>query len=146
MDNSAIEIANLLYRYAECIDEGRLEDAAALFRHAWIQLQDGTALLDEAALLALWRRIIVLYPGGTPRTQHVISNLIIEVDEAAGTATARSRYTVFQATETFKLQAVVCGRYHDAFERADGRWRFTRRQYRLDLAGDTSAHIRNYSL
>lgn len=146
MGNSAVDIANLLYRYAECIDDGRLEDAAALFRHARIKLRDGAALLDADALLALWRKIVVLHPDGTPRTQHMIGNPIFEVDEAAGTATARSRYTVFQATDTFRLQAVVCGRYHDAFERGEGHWRFTLREYRLDLAGDTSAHIRNYPL
>jgi hypothetical protein len=36
--NSAVEITNLLYRYAELIDGGDLAGAAALFEHAKIRL------------------------------------------------------------------------------------------------------------
>ena len=97
--------------------------------------------LDHAGLLALWRRIIVLYPCGTPRTRHLISNPIVEIDEAAGTATARSCYTVLQATEQLPLQAIASGRYHDCFARIDGQWCFTAREYRLDLVGDMSRHL-----
>ena len=104
MNDAMRAIHNLLYRYAEAIDVGHLEDAAALFRHARIQA-GGNGTLDHAGLLALWRRIIVLYPCGTPRTRHLISNPIIEIDETAGTASARSCYTVFQATEQTPLQA-----------------------------------------
>ena len=34
--NAAVEITNLLYRYAEYIDSGDLAGAAALFEHARI--------------------------------------------------------------------------------------------------------------
>lgn len=141
MNDSALAIHNLLYRYAEAIDGGRLEDAAALFRHARIQA-GGNGTLDHAGLLALWQRIIVLYPCGTPRTRHLISNPILEIDEAAGTATARSCYTVFQATEQLPLQAIASGRYLDSFACIDGEWCFTERAYRLDLVGDMSRHLR----
>lgn len=141
MDNPAVDIANLLYRYAESIDGGRLVEAAALFRGARVYLQGRPDPIDADALLALWRRLIILYPDGTPHTQHVISNPIIEIDAAHGTASARSRYTVFQAAPALALQPVVCGRYHDRFERVDGAWRFTERAYFLDLSGDTRAHM-----
>lgn len=142
MNDAARAIHNLLYRYAEAIDAGRLEEAAALFRHARIEA-GGNGTLDHTGLLALWRRIIVLYPCGTPRTRHLISNPIIEIDEAAGTAEARSCYTVFQATEQLPLQAIASGRYLDRFARIDGQWCFTEREYRLDLAGDLSRHLRS---
>lgn len=141
MTDSALAITNLLHRYAEAIDAGHLEEAAALFRHARIEA-GGNGTLDHAGLLALWRRIIVLYPCGTPRTRHLISNSILEIDEAAGTATARSCYTVFQATEQMALQAIASGRYLDRFARLDGQWCFSAREYRLDLTGDLSRHLR----
>jgi hypothetical protein len=66
----------------------------------------------------------------------------VEVDEAAGTATCRSYYAVFQATPTLPLQAICAGRYHDAFVRMDGQWHFSERDYALlDLVGDVSQHL-----
>lgn len=144
MSDSALAITNLLHRYAEAIDAGHLEEAAALFRHARIEA-GGNGTLDHTGLLALWRRLIVLYPCGTPRTRHLISNPIVEIDEAAGTASARSCYTVFQATEQLPLQAIASGRYRDRFARIDGQWCFTTRAYRLDLTGDMSRHLHNLS-
>ncbi|MNZ74674.1 hypothetical protein D3C78_931270 [compost metagenome] len=140
MTDAALSISNLLYRYAEAIDAGRLEEAAALFQHASIKA-GGNGTLDHTGLLALWQRLIVLYPCGTPRTRHLISNPILDIDEAAGTAEARSCYTVFQATEQLPLQVIASGRYLDSFARIDGQWCFTAREYRLDLVGDMSRHL-----
>ena len=133
-------ITNLLYRYAECMDGGDLAGAAALFRHA--RVKSGDELKDEAGLLALWRRVVKLYPCGTPRTKHVITNPILEIDEGAGSASCRSYYTVLQAAPGFPLQVVAAGRYHDEFERVDGNWRFSFRDYSLfDLPGDLGHHL-----
>ena len=141
MDNSATAICNLLYRYAEAIDEGRLEDAAALFRHA--RIETGAAgPLDADGLLALWRKILVIHPCGTPRTRHLVTNPILDIDEAAGTATSRSCFTVMQATDDLPLQIIASGRYHDRFARIDGKWCFVARDYRkLDFIGDLSRHL-----
>ena len=141
MSNSATEIANLLYRYAELMDAGELEAAAELFLHA--RMKSGGTLLDNAGMLENWRRYVKIHPCGTPRTKHIISNPIIEVDEAANTASCRSYYTVLQATDKVPLQAIAAGRYHDEFERADGLWRFSYRDYTLlDLHGDLSDHLK----
>jgi 3-phenylpropionate/cinnamic acid dioxygenase small subunit len=136
------EIANLLYRYAECIDAGDLPGAAALFEHARIRIGGSDAeqdTVDAARLLGIWKSLIVLHPDGTPRTKHVTTNPIIEIDEQAGTATCRSYYTVLQQTDELPLQTIVTGRYHDRFERVDGRWRFCYRDLTLiDMVGDVS--------
>lgn len=141
MSTSATEICNLLYRYAEAIDEGRLEDAAALFRHA--RIETGAAgPLDADGLLALWRKILVIHPCGTPRTRHLVTNPILDIDEAAGTAQVRSCFTVMQATNDLPLQIIASGRYHDRFARIDGEWCFVERDYRqLDFTGDLSRHL-----
>lgn len=142
---SEVAICNLLYRYAELIDAGRFEVIMTeLFGEArFIIGPEGTPELDATAMLDVLCRTTIRYPDGTPRTRHVVSNPIVEVDEQAGTATCRSCYTVFQQTDTLPLQPIVAGRYHDWFERVDGRWRFARRDYTLvDLVGDTSQHLR----
>ena len=93
-------------------------------------------------MLSLWRGMVIVYPDGTPRTKHVVTNPIIEVDDDATTATCRSYYTVLQQTDGFPLQVIVTGRYHDRFERFDGRWRFAYRDYSLiDAVGDVSHHL-----
>ena len=142
MSATALAITNLLYRYTEAMDSGQLEDAAELFRNARIKVRDRAEPLNAAGLLALWRTHVKLYPCGTPRTKHVVTNPIIEIDDDVGKATARSYYTVYQATEGFPLQLIASGRYHDEFERVDGTWGFSYRDYSLlDLTGDMSLHL-----
>jgi len=144
MTSSETSVTNLLYRYAEYMDSGDLEGAAALFRHARIRSLDGE--LDESGILAFWRERVIIYADGTPRTKHVITNPIVEVDERAGTASCRSYYTVFQKVSDLPIRAVICGRYHDEFERVGGIWRFTYRDYSLaDLPGDLSLHCRGWN-
>ena len=141
---SEIAIANLIYRYAEHIDAGDLESAAALFAHA--RIKTATGEIDADQVLAMWRSGIVIHSDGTPRTKHVITNPIIEVDDQAGTATCRSYYTVIQQVGDGQLQPVISGRYHDRFERVDGAWRFSFRDYSLhDLVGDMSRHSQNFA-
>jgi 3-phenylpropionate/cinnamic acid dioxygenase small subunit len=137
------QITNLLYRYAECIDAGDLPGAAALFERARVRIGDSDAdTVDSARLLGIWRSMIVLHPDGTPRTKHVTTNPIIEIDEGAGTASCRSYYTVLQQTDELPLQTIVTGRYHDRFERVDGQWRFSYRDLTLiDMVGDVSRHL-----
>ncbi|GAB3324718.1 nuclear transport factor 2 family protein [Haliea atlantica] len=142
MPNHALEITNLLYRYAELMDSGDLPAVAALFRHARVKAGEQGELLDEAGMLALWDRHVRIHPCGTPRTKHVITNPILEINETAGRATCRSYYTVLQATDTLPLQVIGAGRYHDEFERVLGVWRFSYRDYTLfDLQGDLRDHL-----
>ena len=135
------QITNLLYRYAECIDTGDLDGAAELFGHARIRVGVEDTV-DAAQLLRIWKSLIVLHPDGTPRTKHVTTNPIIEIDEEAGTASCRSYYTVLQLTDELPLQTIVTGRYHDRFERVGGQWRFSYRDLTLiDMVGDVSHHL-----
>ena len=138
------QITNLLYRYAECVDTGDLAGAAALLQHGVIRIGEGdSGTVDSAAFLGLLTKMIIVYPDGTPRTRHLTTNPIIEIDNDAGTASCQSYYTVLQQTDDFPLQAIVSGRYHDRFERVDGRWRFCYRDYTMmDLVGDLSHHLR----
>lgn len=143
---SATEITNLLYRYAELMDLGDLEGAAALFTHAELILdREADVRTDADGILEIWRTNVRIHADGTPRTKHVTTNPILEIDEAAGTAACRSYYTVLQQVPGGPLQPVAAGRYHDAFERVDGTWRFRTRDYSmLDLTGDLGDHLHGH--
>ena len=143
--DSATEICNLLYRYAELIDSGRFEELVEeLFRHTcFIVGPPGTPTIGPDQMLETFRHTTIRHADGTLRTKHVITNPIVDVDEDAGTAVCRSYYTVFQQTGTLPLQAILSGRYHDRFERVEGRWRFAERDYtKIDLVGDLSQHVK----
>src|SRR3546814_12978400 len=64
-------------------------------------------------LLELWRKKIILYEDGTPRTKHLVTNHIIEIDPNGRTATAKSYYTVVQTIFTLPPQIIVMGRYDE---------------------------------
>jgi len=135
-------IAGLVYGYAERIDAGDLAGVAALFADAVYRSDRGGRYEGAAAVAEVLTRLVKLHDDGTPRTKHVTTNLVVEVDAAAGTATARSYFTVLQQTAAIPLQPIVAGRYHDRFVRDGGRWRFAERVVYMDLVGDLRDHLR----
>jgi 3-phenylpropionate/cinnamic acid dioxygenase small subunit len=142
--NDAVAIANLVARYAELVDAGDLAGVGALFAHATYRAAVGDQVFTSTGADEVTRTMtsMVRTYDGVPATRHVMSNLIIDVDEADGQATCRSTYTVLQAAPGQVLQPILTGRYQDRFERADGSWRFTDRLIHADLIGDLSQHLR----
>lgn len=141
--NHESKIANLLYIYAERMDAGDLDGAAQLFCHADIIVVGSDEPIKYDKLREIWNDFVQIYPCGTPRTKHIVSNPIVEVDDAGDTASCRSYYTVLQQTDDLPLQIIAAGRYHDRFQRVDGEWRFVFRDYRLfDHVGDVSQHLK----
>jgi 3-phenylpropionate/cinnamic acid dioxygenase small subunit len=145
MADHAREIENLLYTYAERIDAGDLEGVADLFTHGRIaasaQATAEQTFEGRDRVLALYRGSTRIYADGIPHTKHVTTNSIIEVDEGANAASARSYYTVFQQLDDLPLQPIISGRYHDTFQRIEGRWCFDTRIMFVDLVGDLSRHL-----
>ncbi len=142
MSDASTALGNLIARYAELIDDGDFEAVADLLGDAAVGEGDSVSLLTgRDALLALFTTTTRLYPDGTPRTKHVTTNLILEIDEDDGRATARSYWTVLQAVPGLPLQPILAGRYHDRFERQGQTWRFSERRYLVDLVGDVSQHM-----
>jgi 3-phenylpropionate/cinnamic acid dioxygenase small subunit len=135
-------IRNLLFSYAERIDRGDIEGMAKLFEHASYRAGDQPAISDWRAVASLNKSLIILYDDGTPRTQHVTTNVFIELDPTSTRATARSRFTVLQSAPSQPLQTIVAGRYHDAFEKHQSAWRFASRHIFMDLIGDLTKHLR----
>jgi 3-phenylpropionate/cinnamic acid dioxygenase small subunit len=138
MSIDAEDIRGLVHAYAELLDEGNLDGVAALFEHATWRPAGREFVATGAAEARKMYDPVILYDG-TPRTKHVISNVTIEID--GHRARARSYFTVMQAVPGFALQPILCGRYHDEFEKVGGEWRFTDRLISPDLVGDLSHHM-----
>ncbi|MFF2075888.1 nuclear transport factor 2 family protein [Kitasatospora sp. NPDC058162] len=134
-------VKNLIARYAELVDDGDFAGLGDLLADAEFT-GSGEPVRGREAIERMFRETVIVHEDGTPRTQHVTTNLAVEVDEQAGTAAARSYVTVFQALPELPLQPIAAGRYHDRFARADGRWRFVERRVRITLVGDVSRHLR----
>ncbi|TDD63156.1 nuclear transport factor 2 family protein [Actinomadura darangshiensis] len=135
-------IANLIYRYAECVDNADFAGIRDLFADAAFTGSGGT-LRGGEAIAAMFEKTVIVHPDGTLRTRHVTTNLAIEVDEESGTATSKAYYTVLQAVPGLPLQPIACGTYNDTFTRREDHWRFTERRITLDLAGDVTHHLRH---
>jgi 3-phenylpropionate/cinnamic acid dioxygenase small subunit len=133
----------LLMTYAEHLDAARFADVAAMFADATYRVDHAdtgqVSHYEGADQVQAFCEQTVLYADGTPRTKHVITNVIIDVDgDHAG---ARCYVTVFQQTDSLPLQPIAAGRYVDRFERVDGRWRFADRLITGFLLGDRSQHV-----
>jgi 3-phenylpropionate/cinnamic acid dioxygenase small subunit len=136
-------INTLLMTYAEHVDAGLFADVGAMFEHATYRIERA-----GAAQISSWQGAVQvrqfcegtrLHADGTPRTKHVITNVIIELD--GDRASSRCYATVLQQTEVLPLQPIAAGRYLDRFERVGGTWRFVDRLITGFLLGDRSEHI-----
>lgn len=134
-------IENLVYRYAELVDAGDFAGVGALFSHATLVAGEERAVGAEA-IEALVRGMTAVHEDGRPQTKHLMTNVRVEVEEYAGTAEARSYFTVLQALSELPLQIVAAGTYVDKFERGDGSWWFVERTVALDLVGDAGQYLK----
>lgn len=136
------EVAELLARYAEAIDEGAFDVVGELFAEAVLEDGEGHTIArgaDEVA--ALYAATTRRHADGTPMTTHLVTNVIVE-PAAPGELEVRSRFCVLQATSELPLQPVVVGRYLDRVARRGDRWVFVRRRMLPEQWGDTSQHLR----
>ena len=134
-------IGNLIVAYARLVDDGDFAGLDALLAGATF-IGGGAPVSGRGAIEKMFRDTLIVYDDGTPRTQHVTTNVAIEVDEPAGTAVASSYVTVLQSLPDLPLQPIAGGRYQDRFERRDGDWCFVERRVRINLVGDLSHHLR----
>jgi SnoaL-like domain len=135
------EIRNLLGLYCERIDAGDFVGVGQLFEHGSLAADSGDELARGAAGVAAFYGRGTKLHAGTPRTKHIVTSSVLDIDDDRGRATARSSYLVLQQVGTAPLQPIITGRYHDTFERHAGQWRFSERRFFVDLVGDLSQHL-----
>jgi SnoaL-like domain len=144
MSDARDAISKLIITYAERVDLGDFAGVGVLFEHSTYRSalgDDVVTYTGSGDVQSTMETMVKRYDDGTPRTKHVTTNLIIDVDDGAGTATGKSYFTVLQQVDDLPLQVIIAGRYHDRFERVGGEWQFSDRLIFSDLIGDLSHHL-----
>ena len=139
-----VQVANLVARYAEAMDLGDFDAVAGLFAGGVVTSEGSDRSFsgrDEVLrLLTAWTRRYS--DDGTPHTKHLTTNLILDIDDEAGTASARSCYCVPQAVSPdFPLQPVITGRSHGIFARDGENWHFASRHIFTEQIGSLGHHL-----
>jgi 3-phenylpropionate/cinnamic acid dioxygenase small subunit len=135
-------ITTLMFRYAECVDTADFDGIAALFEQGRITNEGVAGAIEgPVAVRKLYQRTNRVHDDGTTRTRHINANPMIDIDEKADSATARSVFVVFQQTPVLPLQPIVSGRYRDTFVREGGEWRFDCRHIVVEHVGDVREHL-----
>jgi 3-phenylpropionate/cinnamic acid dioxygenase small subunit len=135
-------ITALMYRYTEYIDAANFDAIGDLFVHGRLTTHgmDG-ATVGRDAVRGLYAGTNIVHADGTLRTRHYCTNVLLDIDEDADSATGRSSFLVVQETPDLPLQPIVAGRYRDRFERVEGEWRFAEREMQVTHVGDTREHL-----
>ena len=135
-------IERLLYAYSDTIDRGQLEATAALFGTDGLYgLVGAGAAKGAQQVLHTFRSNVQLYDG-VPRTRHVVTNVVIDVDADGMSGTARSYVQVLHQAPGCALAPVVAGTYHDRVHLVEGEWQFAERRMIIELVGDMSTHLK----
>jgi hypothetical protein len=137
------EIANLVYEYGYLIDAGDFAGIGSLLADARL-IADGADMevRGAEAIAAHYASTTRLYEDtGTPKTKHVFTNMLIEIDEARQTACGKTNYFVFQQTDSLPLQAIITGHYEHKFEKRGASWCITEKKFFVDQLGDLSHHL-----
>jgi ketosteroid isomerase-like protein len=142
-ETPAEAVTKLIYTYAERIDAGDFAGVGELFAHATLTFEGyGDAVSGSDAIEALYTRSTRRYEDGTPRTKHVMTNVIVDVAEDGSRASSRSYFTVLQAVPgALALQPVIAGRYRHIYELVQGHWRVVSMHVMIDLMGDLGQHM-----
>lgn len=134
-------ICQLIFSYARLVDDADFDGLNRLFADGEIAAPQMEGTIAPSTLGDYYRTINKVQADGSLGTSHLTTNVEVDIDEEAGTATARSYFCVVQATPELPLQPIIAGRYHDTFRRSVGEWRFTQRVIDARQFGDLSAHL-----
>jgi hypothetical protein len=110
-----------------------------------LRIHGANNALEGADAVQRYLESTVQLYDGVPGTKHLVTNLIVDVDDKRRSATVRSYYMALQARPELPLQPILAGRWHDRFERDGDRWWLTERLIHSDLVGDIRFHIKGLS-
>ena len=139
---STHEIENLFYRYAYGIDAGDFESVAQLLKNASIHGAEGNIIAQGSEQIEkFYNQIIKIHPDtGTPKTQHVVSNILIQ-SESNDLLKVIANYSVFQKLNSAKVEVIICGQYHTSFKLGEHGWAFHQHQTKPLMVGDMTNHL-----
>jgi hypothetical protein len=127
-----LECTELVARVARAIDRCDADLLRTLFHPD--ATDDHGIFAGTAAEFIDW---VMPLLGSMMRTQHIIGQVLIEVDgdRAAGESYFEAHHAMAGADGDVHM--VVAGRYLDRFERRDGRWKISHRQAVYDWSSRT---------
>lgn len=134
-------IERLLTAYCWGIDTGNFESTAALFGEDGLYgLVDAGAARGADQVLGMFRASVRTYDG-VPRTRHVITNLVIDVDHGGTTGSARCYVQVIHQPPGEEIRPIVVGTYLDRVHLVGDEWQFAERRMHLELVGNLTSHL-----
>jgi len=137
--SDADEITRLVHSYARLLDGGDVNGVVALFEHStWRSLPNGSALRGSAEVRPVYENLLAR-EGGL-QTKHLITNLSIDVEPGATTASSHCYWTVLRNAPGQPIGITLSGQYADRFEKCDGHWRFVDRLITIDQTSEPSDH------
>jgi len=135
------EITALVNSYARLLDAGDMDAVTALFAHStWRSEPNGQVLRGVEEIKPVYEQLKT--DDGSPRTKHLLTNLTVDVEAGASTATAHCYWTVLQNNAPGRaITILLSGQYTDKFEKVEGEWHFADRLITVDLTGDAAAPV-----
>jgi hypothetical protein len=136
-------VERLLRRYTELIDAGDFDAIGVLFADGRIATEDGSVVATGASeVSALYETTTLRHGDGTPRTRHLTTNIVVDVEPRGDAATAESDFVVVQRVDADDPMVVVAaGHYVDQLARTSTGWHFVERRMVPQLFGDVSRHL-----
>lgn len=124
-------ITNLEHQFLRELDRRNLAGIAAMFVQGTLEMTipgrpnplSGTG---EAAVMQLLKSVLPANPAGT-YGRHAASNLIVDLDEIAGTATAQLNSSLVLIREGKPAHFMGLGRHEDELKLIENRWWFARK-------------------
>src|SRR6202000_2715552 len=83
-------IANLIARYAFLVDDGDFVGLGEMFAHGELILNEAPPAKGAEAVHSFAHQALQVHGDGTPATRHVVSNIIIEIDDDTAHAQAEA--------------------------------------------------------
>jgi hypothetical protein len=139
------EIEQKIYRMGYALEDGDFAEVGRLLRHATFGADriGRAAFRGEDEIRGQYERTNRTYPGHGRATREMYTNVLIDIDLDAGTATSTTAYTVAQQVpgsgQPFAL--LVAGRYEDEWARIDGEWHWSDRYIVVQFKNDLDAHM-----
>jgi hypothetical protein len=137
------EIEQQIYRVGYALEDGDFARVGQLMGEATLgaDLIGRAAYRGAAEITAQYTRTNIVYEGRGRATKEIYSNVVVDVDLDAGTASSVTSYTVAHQPPGAEFALLVAGRYEDRWRRRDGHWAWDDRYIVVQYRGDLDSHM-----
>ena len=156
------EIHSIMVRIHMSLNQARWDDLAEIFDGATLMTKytwsDVPLVAEGGRRISDGYRETIRLHNGLPRVQYTLTNVLLDGDDHAGTASSWSQYFAIAGNErtwnggrgvdgetgadAARLEVFIGGRYEDEFMRGERGWRLVRRTCHADFTGDRSVHLK----